>query len=127
MITIDEITVRLERGANYVVDTVAKEFPIVNLAKPMINRMLKNSTSKMTKYCNLLADENGLVDFNAMIEEMFNNAINSSVFTIPVGSLGDIEIGSGKIKFPIPLTQKVVSFGSEEIEQLRKILTSKYG
>jgi hypothetical protein len=122
MITTDEISIRMEKGAGYLVDTLAKDFPIVNLAKPMISRVVKNSMGKVTKYCELLADEKGMVDFNSLVDEIFANAINSKPFTIPAGSLGDIEFGGGSIKVPIPFTQKVASFGTEEINAVKRIL-----
>jgi hypothetical protein len=122
MITVDEVVVRLEKSADYLINEVSKEFPIVNFAKPVISRVLKNSTNKITKYCELLANEEGIVDFSSMAEEMLNSAINSKAFTIDAGDLGEIEIGGGNIKVPVPFTKKVVSFGLTEINELKKIL-----
>jgi hypothetical protein len=82
MITVDEIAVRLELGAEYIVDTVANEFPLVNLAKPMVKRVIKNSTDKFAKYCNMLADAEGNVDFEGIVKETFESAFSGKPFTI---------------------------------------------
>jgi hypothetical protein len=60
-----------------------------------------------------------------MVNEMLNSAINSQPFTIDVTGIGEVEIGGGKIKVPMPFTKKVACFGSSEINELRSILTTK--
>ena len=97
--------------------TNIKEYLIVQL----------DSLSKLDKIESLLgliADKDGNIDAEQIVDEMVNNIINANPFKINTGFIGDIEIGGGNIKINIPLTDKKLVLNQNDLNILKETLIS---
>jgi hypothetical protein len=55
---------------------------------------------------------------------MFESIMNSKSFKMDVGFLGELEIGDGKIKMDVPLTNMTVALNESDLKKLKDILKS---
>lgn len=106
------------------IDTMAKNTPLLNLVKPLVTRAIDNNFNKVHTALNLIADSNGEIDIENIIDEMMDNLVNTRPFTVNTSFIGDIELGDGLIKINIPFTNRRLVFNKNDIENLKLLLTS---
>lgn len=111
------------------IDNMAASSPVVSIMKPLITRIMSNNFSKITGLLGLVADDNGEIDVQGILTEMADNLMSVKPFDINVRYLGDIEIGGGAINIPIPYTDKVFKFTSDDLKSLNESLLNnkEYG
>ena len=81
----------------------------------IINKILDKNICKLTGIFNLIADENGIIDIDCIVNEMYNNVMTAKPFIVKTEFMGDIEIGEGTIKLNIPLTDKRLVLNREDL------------
>lgn len=118
----EEIIVKLRDGIIKYINQLAESNPNIQFFKPIICRIVKNIKIPFTDKISLLADSNGEIDFEQLLNEMLNNVINSNPFIIKTSSLGDIEIGNGCIKMIIPYLNKRMILNTEDLKILRDLI-----
>ena len=106
------------------IDAMAKNTPLLNLVKPLVTRVIDNNFNKVYTALNLIADSNGEIDIENIVDEMMDNLVNTRPFTVNTSFIGDIELGDGLIKINIPFTNRRLVFNKNDIENLKLLLTS---
>ena len=106
-------------------DTMSKNTPMIGFMKPLITRALDKNFSKVTKALNLIANDEGKIDIENILTEMMENVMNTNPFTFKTSFIGDVEIGSGQIKFNLPLTNKRLVLDITDLEAFKEMLITK--
>ena len=125
MVTIPQLTDRLKTFLGTQIEAVAKTNPMISFGKPLITRALDKNLSKINKTLELIADENGEIDVEAILSEMIESVMTTEPFTFKTPFMGDINIGGGTIKLNIPLTNKSLVFNGQDLEGFKELLTAK--
>lgn len=125
MVTIDQLTSNLNTYISTQLDIMSKNTPIISFMRPLITRALNKNFSKLTKFLDLIANDEGKIDIESIISEMMESIMTANPFTFSTSFIGDIEIGGGQIKFNLPLTTKRLVLDMTDIEALKETLTTK--
>lgn len=113
----------LHKFANLQIDNMAKTNPIIQFVKPIISRTLGNFVGRLEKHLALIADHEGNVDVEGILNEMIDNVKTMQPFQFDNPFIKGIEIGGGHITFDIPGFNKQVSFNTQDLEILKEMLT----
>jgi hypothetical protein len=125
MITILQLTENLKAYVDLQLDTMSKNNPMIGFMKPLIIRALDKNYSKIHRFLDLIADSDGNIDIDNIIEEMLENIMNTKPFMFQTSVIGDIEIGGGNIKLNLPFTNKRLVLNSSDLNIFKEMLTSK--
>lgn len=125
MVTIDQLTSNLNTYISTQLDIMSKNTPIISFMRPLITRALNKNFSKLTKFLDLIANDEGKIDIESIMSEMMESIMTANPFTFSTSFIGDIEIGGGQIKFNLPLTTKRLVLDMTDIEALKETLTTK--
>ena len=106
-------------------DILSKNTPIINITKPIINRIVDKNINKVTTVLNLVADESGNIDVENILNEIFNNIISSEQFTINIPIIGNAEIGGGFIKLNVPFTDKQIVLNKTDFITFKDMIITK--
>lgn len=106
------------------VENAASNNPLVAFAKPIIVRVIDNKISSISPFLDILKDSQGNIDIVGIITEMTTSVMDTKTFNINVPVIGDITIGNGYIKLPIPYTEQVIVLNRQDIEELKTMLTN---
>lgn len=114
----------IEKTHNFInekITEIATNNSLINIARPIINRMVNNIVHKGDNFLKLLEDENGNIDIDTIIKEITDSLIVSTVNYYP-DLFGGIEIGAGKISMHIPIIDKRLVIDSNDIKAFRQYL-----
>ena len=125
MITKQGLIASLKIFANTQLDKIAKDTPMLALAKPLIQRGLNNNINKVSSYLDFIANETGEIDIENIIPEMINSVMTIEPFPINAGVFGDIIVGGGYIRVTIPYINREVVFDHKDLEALKDVLITK--
>jgi hypothetical protein len=106
------------------VENIASNNPLVAFAKPIIVRVIDNKISSISPFLDMLKDSQGNIDLTGIITEMTSSVMDTKTFSVNVPVLGDVTIGNGHIKLPIPYTEQVIVLNRQDIEELKTMLTN---
>ena len=106
------------------IEGIASSNPLIAFTKPIITRVLDNKISSISPFLDLLKDNQGNIDLASIITEMTTSVMDTKTFSISVPIIGDITIGNGHIKLPIPYTDQVIVLNRQDIEELKEMLTN---
>lgn len=106
------------------VENIATNNPLVAFAKPIIVRVIDNKISSISPFLDMLKDSQGNIDLSGIIAEMTTSVMDTKTFSINVPLLGDVIIGNGHIRLPIPYTEQVIVLNRQDIEELKTMLTN---
>ena len=106
------------------IEGIASSNPLIAFTKPIITRVLDNKISSLSPFLDLLKDSQGNIDFSSIITEMTTSIMDTKTFSISVPIIGDVTIGNGNIKLPIPYTDQVIVLNRQDIEELKEMLTN---
>lgn len=98
---------------------------MIGFTKPLITRALNKNLSKIDKALDLIADDDGNIEIEGILEEMIQSVVTGNPFKMKTPYLGDVEIGGGLIKLNVPLTDKSLVFNESDLLGLKEILTAK--
>ena len=107
------------------INSLSNNTPIIGFMKPLITRALDKNFSKVTKALDLISDSEGNVDIENILSEMIETVKTTPTFTLKTSFAGNVEIGDGKIKLNIPLTDKRIVFNTTDLEAFREMLITK--
>lgn len=125
MVTILELDTRLKKYLLEQINTIAKDNPFVGFVKPLITRAVDKNFSKVKNMLSLIADQEGNIDVENILTEMFESVVQSNTFTINTGFIGGVIVGDGIIKMQIPMTNKNIVFNMSDLQHLKEVLTAK--
>ena len=106
------------------VEGIAATNPLIAFAKPIIVRIINNKISTITPFLDMLKDGQGNIDISGILTEMTTSVMDSKSFNINVPIIGDVIIGNGHIKLPLPYTDQVIVLNRQDIEELKTVLTN---
>lgn len=106
------------------VENISSNNPLVAFTKPVIVRVIDNKISSISPFLDMLKDSQGNIDLAGIITEMTTSVMDTKTFSINVPIIGDITIGNGHIKLPIPYTDQVIVLNRQDIEELKIMLTN---
>lgn len=125
MVDVNQLTNKLKEYVTTQVDIMSKSNPMVSFAKPLITRAVDKNFTKVKTALELIADENGNIDIEAILSEMIESVMTTEPFTFKTSYVGDIEIGGGLIKLNVPMTSKRLVFNQADLQSFREVLTAK--
>ena len=105
---VDVIMTRLNGFVDKQLTSLSQSNPLMAFAKPLITRVIE--------------DKDGMVDVNGILSEMIDNVINTKPFKVNSGFLGELEIGSGKIKMNLPLVNRALVLSHQDLIELKDML-----
>lgn len=91
----------------------------------MEDTLRNNKTDKIVSFLNILADEHGDIDANSLMDDIIQRIETVNPFTLDLMSISKLEIGGGKIKIGIPLTDKWLVFNTQDIQIFKDTLLNK--
>lgn len=106
------------------VENISSNNPLVAFTKPVIVRVIDNKISSISPFLDMLKDSQGNIDLAGIISEMTTSVMGTKTFSINVPIIGDVTIGNGHIKLPIPYTEQVIVLNRQDIEELKIMLTN---
>lgn len=106
------------------IDNLAKTAPLLNVVKPLVSRVINNNFNKVYTALNIIADSDGEIDIENIVNEMMDNLSTTPPFIVHTSFIGDIELGNGLIKINIPFTDRRIVFNKNDIENFKLLLTS---
>lgn len=119
---VDIIMDNLHRFIDMKLSTLAQENPLLALIKPLAARAIDNNLYKIEFLLKQVSDKDGLVDIDGILTEMSENILNTKPFKLDTGLLGELEIGSGKIKIDIPMMNKSLVLNQQDLLELKNML-----
>lgn len=125
MVTTGVLNERLQTYIMGQLESMAQTNPMISFIKPLIVRALNKNFPKITKALDLIADENGNIDIEVILEEMIGSVMQTQPFTFKTPVVGDVEVGGGMIKLSLPLTDKKLVFNHSDLQGFRDTLTAK--
>lgn len=120
---VDVITDKFKKYINQQLISLSKESPIIAVSKPLITRIIDNNMYKIELMLKQIADKDGLVDIDNILSEMIQNIMNTKMFKVNSGLLGELEIGGGKIKMNLPFFNKAVVFNQQDLLDFKEMLS----
>lgn len=120
-----ELTNKFKLYLSDQVNIIAKTNSTIEFMKPLITRAINKNINKVESALKLISDEKGNIDVDILMDEMIENVNKSKPFTLKAPVVGDIEIGEGKIKFNIPMTDNKILFNTEDLIDFKELLTFK--
>ena len=125
MITVDQLTNNIKSYILMQINNMSRTNPMISIIKPLVVRAVDKNFNKVSKVLDLIADENGNIDIEAITDEMMDNIVNMQPFIYSTSFIGDIELGGGQIKLNIPLTDKRLVLNREDLQILKEVLINK--
>ena len=103
-------------------DALSNSNPQIAFLKPFAIRYIDNKMNFFDKLLLNFADENGMIDFKEILNEMLENIINSEKLQWDLGIAEKLEIEHGKLKVDIPFLNKQLIFTEDDIKELTNIM-----
>lgn len=118
MIQKDILIDKIVEFINSKLSILSKESQLINIfVKPFLARGINNNLSKLDKFLSFVADDNGMIDVEGILNDMIDNLIIS-----PVKEEYGVRFGDGSIQMNIPFINKAISFDKEDIEEFKQNL-----
>lgn len=125
MIPIEKLLANIDKYINTQLSRMTVENPIVGFFKPLITRAYSKNFNKMSTALKMIADEEGNIDAEGILQEMISNVVSSKPFIVNTSFMGPIEIGGGNIKLNIPFINKILVLNSQDLDTFKEMLISK--
>lgn len=99
MVNKDELINKLVEFLDIKLTNLSKDNQLVNVfIRPIFLRIINNNIGKVNQALSIIADENGMIDADGILNDMIDNLIIS-----PVKEERGIKIGAGNVEIKIPL------------------------
>lgn len=125
MVNIVEFSDRFQKYINLQLDNMAKNTPVVGLAKPIVSRMINKNFDKVHQFMSALSDKDGNIDIEGIMNEMMEKIKEPQIFSVDIPLLHTVEIGNGNIVFTLPFINKRILLNMNDLELLRDSLIGK--
>jgi hypothetical protein len=102
------------------INILSKSNPLINFTQPFIMRIIDGKSSKLIEILDMFADEKGNIDINGLVDDIINRLNHTDPFIMDLMSITKLEIGGGKIRLGIPLTDKVLVFNTQDLLSLKE-------
>ena len=122
--TKDQIINNLNQYLVKQIDSIASTNPLIAFTRPILKKVIDNKISSISPFLDMLKDKDGNIDLSSIVSEMTTSLMDTKTFNISVPLIGDMTIGNGHIKIPIPYTEQVIVLNRQDIEELKTMLTT---
>jgi hypothetical protein len=100
-----------------------KKFQIAAQANPNLTykefcENINNNIGKVNQALSIIADENGMIDADGILNDMIDNLIIS-----PVKEERGIKIGAGTVEIKIPFINKAIALDKDDINEFKEMLS----
>lgn len=102
------------------INILSKSNPLINFTQPFIMRIIDGKSSKLIEILDMFADEKGNIDINGLVDDIINRLNHTDPFIMDLMSITKLEIGGGKIRLGISLTDKVLVFNTQDLLSLKE-------
>lgn len=86
--------------------------------RPIFSRIINNNIGKVNQALSIIADENGMIDADGILNDMIDNLIIS-----PVKEERGIKIGAGNVEIKIPFINKAIALDKDDINEFKEMLS----
>lgn len=106
-------------GAESTVEKEDKCELVINVfIRPIFSRIINNNIGKVNQALSIIADENGMIDADGILNDMIDNLIIS-----PVKEERGIKIGAGNVEIKIPFINKAIALDKDDINEFKEMLS----
>jgi hypothetical protein len=118
MVSKDIIINKLIEFFNGKLTALSGDSQLVNVfVRPFVSRIINNNISKVDKALSLIANEEGMIDADGILNDIVDNLISS-----PVKEEHGMAIGNGAVEIKIPFMNKAICLDKEDIQEFRNVL-----
>ena len=122
--TKDQIINNLNQYLGKQIDGIASTNPLIAFTRPILKKVIDNKISSISPFLDMLKDKEGNINLSDIVSEVTTSVMDTKTFNVSVPIVGDITIGNGHIKVPIPYTDQVIVLNRQDIEELKSMLTT---
>ena len=119
MVNKDELINKLVEFLDIKLTNLSKDDQLVNVfIRPIFSRIINNNIGKVNQALSIIADENGMIDADGILNDMIDNLIIS-----PVKEERGIKIGAGNVEIKIPFINKAIALDKDDINEFKEMLS----
>ena len=104
------------------IDNIAQTNFMISVARPAINLAIDNNFYKAEDLLKSIADKDGNVDVNRLIDDTIKSVLNGRKGVLPVGKILQIQFGDNSMKIEVPSFNYYVSFDSNDFIKFKNYL-----
>ena len=110
MVNKDELINKLVEFLDIKLTNLSKDNQLINVfIRPIFSRIINNNIGKVNQALSIIADENGMIDADGILNDMIDNLIIS-----PVKEERGIKIGAGNVEIKIPFINKAIALDKDD-------------
>lgn len=87
---------------------------------------IENNFYKVNNILKVIADKNGDLDFNKLVDETMTSMLNSKQATYPIGNFAIAEFGNNALKITIPALNKFLKFEPQDFIKMKNFIIQNY-
>ena len=119
MVNKDELINKLVEFLDIKLTNLSKDNQLINVfIRPIFSRIINNNIGKVNQALSIIADENGMIDADGILNDMIDNLIIS-----PVKEERGIKIGAGNVEIKIPFINKAIALDKDDINEFKEMLS----
>ena len=104
------------------IDNLAQTNFMISVARPAINLAIDNNFYKAEDLLRSIADKDGNVDVNRLIDDTIKSVLNGRKGVLPVGKILQIQFGDNSMKIEVPSFNYYISFDSNDFIKFKNYL-----
>lgn len=104
------------------IDNLAQTNFMISVARPAINLAIDNNFYKAEDLLKSIADKDGNVDVNRLIDDTIKSVLNGRKGVLPVGKILQLQFGDNSMKIEVPSLNYYVSFDSNDFVKFKNYL-----
>ena len=108
------------------VDELALNDFVIGAVRPMLNMAIENNFYKVNNILKLIADKNGEINFEKLIDDTIASTLNSKKASFTIGEAGKIDFGDGAMILTIPIINKYFRFEASDFIKMKNYIINKY-
>ena len=119
MVNKDELINKSVEFLDIKLTNLSKDKQLINVfIRPIFSRIINNNIGKVNQALSIIADENGMIDADGILNDMIDNLIIS-----PVKEERGIKIGAGTVEIKIPFINKAIALDKDDINEFKEMLS----
>ena len=119
MVNKDELINKLVEFLDIKLTNLSKDNQLINVfIRPIFSRIINNNIGKVNQALSIIADENGMIDADGILNDMIDNLIIS-----PVKEERGINIGAGTVEIKIPFINLAIALDKDDINEFKEMLS----
>lgn len=120
--TSTDLLQRIRQCIQSQITSFAHTNPAIAFVKPLICRVLENKIDELEPYLKMLADKDGNINVQEIIDEMYKSLMTTHTFTLDT-PIGAIVLGDSKVEMDVPFTSKKIVLNRTDLDSIKISLT----